>query len=785
MQTPQELARENAVLRERIAKLSSAILRVTSTLDVKAVLHEIVESARSLSDARYGIIVTTDVGARTVDFVTSGLTAEEQRHMADWPDGPKLFEHFARLPEPLRVDDLRSYVRELGFATDLMYSRTLQAVPLRHREALVGTFFLGEKAGGLTFTDADQELLVLFASQAATAVANATAHSNERRARADLEALIDTTPVGVVVFDAGEGKPVSFNREAERIVDALRTPGRPVEALLDEVTCHRADGAEAAFHKFPFAQSLNAWQSVRGEKIVLSVPDGRRASMLVNCTPIHAEHGTLASVVVTMQDLTPLEQLERQRTEFLSLVSHELRAPLSAIKGSAATVLGAGAGVDPVEMREFFRIVDEQADNMRSLIADLLDAGRIEAGTLSVCAEPTEVAALVDLARHTFANAGARHPLRVDLPSDLPPVAADPQRIVQVLNNLLANAARHAPEGSPILIDAALKGAFVAISVSDRGAGIPADRLPHLFEKHLGGTGNRETAGLGLAICKGLVEAHGGRIRAESAGHRARLAAYVHAPGRDAAHDRGPRYVRPSRRGSNASSSWTTTRKRLRSFATRCRTPTFVPIVAADPDQLPRLIRHQRPRLVLLDLMFRDTDGIELLDRVPELADQPVIFLSAYGRDETIARALEAGAVDYVVKPFSPGRACRPDSSGAAAPRRTGAVPPAGAGHPLRRAARDARRRTGFSDRHGIRASPRSVDERRPRDNVRSAKTSGLGQTRTCNACPDPDVRDEAPPQAPRRSLPSRLHRQRTRRRLPHAPSRHRARRAACGGLFE
>ena len=667
MQTPQELARENAVLRERIAKLSSAMLRVTSTLDVKAVLHEIVESARSLSDARYGIIVTTDVGAccgllilvtthvgaRTLDFVTSGLTAEEQRQMADWPDGPKLFEHFATLQGPLRLDDLRSYVRELGFATDLMYSRTLQAVPLRHREALVGTFFLGEKAGGLAFTDADQELLLLFAAQAATAVANATAHGNERRARADLEALIDTTPVGVVVFDAGGGKPVSFNREAERIVDALRTPGRPVEALLDEVTCHRADGTEAAFGKFPFAQSLDAWQSVRGEKIVLSVPDGRCASMLVNCTPIRAEHGTLASVVVTMQDLAPLEQLERQRTEFLSLVSHELRAPLSAIKGSAATVLGAGSGVDPVEMREFFRIVDEQADNMRSLVADLLDAGRIEAGTLSVCSEPTEVAALVDLARHTFANAGGRHPLRIDLPSDLPPVAADPQRIVQVLNNLLANAARHAPERSPILIDAALEGPFVALSVSDRGAGIPANRLPHLFEKHMGRTGNRETAGLGLAICKGLVEAHGGRIRAESPGtgqgSRLTFTLPVATPRTVAIPDKS------GHRGAKQRILVLDDDPQALAFVRNALSDAdFVPIVAADPAQLPRLIRHQRPHLVLLDLMFRDTDGIELLDRVPELADQPVIFISAYGRDETIARALEAGAVDYVVKPFSP-----------------------------------------------------------------------------------------------------------------------------------
>ena len=655
MHSPQELAREReiAVLKERMAALCSAMLRVTATLDVETVLHEIVDCARALCHARYGVIVRTGDGGRALDFVTSGVTAEEKHRMADWPDGPKLFHHFANLPGPLRLDDLSSYVRDLGFSTDVTSSRTLQAVPLRHRDTLVGAFFLGEKAGGQAFTDADQDLLVLFAAQAAAAVANARAHRNERRARADLEALIDTSPVGVVVFDARDGAIASFNREAERIVDALRNPGQPLETLLEEITCRRGNGQETAFDEFPFAQSVGTWQSVRAEEIVLSVPDGRRVSMLVNCTPIHAEDGTLVSVVVTMQDLAPLEDLERQRTEFLSVVSHELRAPLSAIKGSAATVLGNDAGLDPVEIRAFFRIVDEQADNMRALIADLLDTGRIETGTLSVSTEPTEVATLVDRARKTFASAGGWHSLSIDLPSDLPPVLADPQRIVQVLNNLLANAARHSPEASVVRIEGVRQDAFVAISVTDRGAGIPPDRLPHLFRKYAGAAASESGTGLGLAVSKGLVEAHGGRIRAESAGagHGSRFTFTLPAAERrteapsEPAFPHGPR--QPILVLDDDPQSLIFARNALADAD-------FVPIVASDPAELPNLIRSHRPRLILLDLLLRDGDGIELMSQVPELADLPVIFISVYGRDETIARALEAGAADYIVKPFSP-----------------------------------------------------------------------------------------------------------------------------------
>ena len=662
-ETRDEMRQRFEMLETRISNLCAAILRINASLDLETVLREIVDSARALTGARYGLIVTIDAaGKPQEDFVTAGVTPDVHAKLAGWSDGRRLFAHFRDLREPLRVADLPSYVRDLGFSSKLMVVNTMQCTPMRHRGAHVGNFFLGDKEDGSQFTSADEEILVLFASQAASAIINARTHKAERRARADLETLVETSPVGVVVFAGGRDRPVSFNREARRIVEPLRMPGRPLEDLPAVVTYRRGDGSEIKLADLPFAQQLDRAKTVRAEEITLSVPDGRSVTTLLNATPIRSAEGAVESLVVTVQDLAPLEELERQRAEFLSTVSHELRTPLISIKGSATTVLDASRALEAPEVREFFRVINEQADHMHRLIGDLLDHGRIVTGTLSVSPEPVDVAGLVDLARSALLAGVANREITVDLPENLPRVMADRARIVQVLNNLLSNAAKHSPESSPIRVAAERDGVHVQISVADNGPGVPADQLPHLFRKHSGttaatGDGRPGASGLGLAICKGLVEAHGGRIWVESAGAgRGTRFTFTVPVAEDVADPAG---LAPGRsrqpRGESACilvvEDDPRTLRRLRDALTDAD---YAVVVTGDPQEVGDLIRTHAPLLVLLDLMLPGTDGIELMTVVPELQDVPVIFISAYDRDETIVRALDAGAVDYIVKPFSP-----------------------------------------------------------------------------------------------------------------------------------
>ena len=640
-----------SALRDRLTRLSEASLHINESLDLDAVLQGVLDSARALTDARYALITTLDDAGRIEDFLVSGLSDEESMRLWEMPDGPRFFEYFSAIPGSLRVADFAAYAASMGFPEfrPPVPVSSFIAAPIRHRGESVGNIHVAKSEPGLEFSPEDEETLVMFASQAALVIANARRHRDELRARADLEALIDTSPVGVVVFDVSTGVPVSFNREARRIVDTLREPGQSTEGLLEVLTVRRADGREISLREFPLAQALSIAETVRAEEIVLEAPDGRSVTTLLNATPIRSDDGEMQSVVVTLQDLTPLEELERLRAEFLGMVSHELRTPLTSIRGSATTMLDATSDLDPAEMRQFLRIIVEQADSMRDLIGDLLDVARIETGTLPVSPEPAELLTLVDRARNIFLLSGGKNRFEIDLSPDLPLVMVDRRRIVQVIGNLLSNAARNSPESSPVRMSAVRDGVHVEVSVADEGRGIPAERLPYLFRKfsRVESGDDRGDTGLGLSICRGIVEAHGGRIRAESdgAGLGARFTFTV--PAVEAA---TPQDVK----GKHSVLIVDDDPHTLRYVRQTLEDAGYVPVVTADPEEVLALVEHNRPSLVLLDLMLPGTDGIDLMRDIFGIADVPVIFLSAYGQDRVIAQAFEMGASDYVVKPFSP-----------------------------------------------------------------------------------------------------------------------------------
>ena len=482
---PDERDLQIAALRDRLSRLSRASLRINESLDFEAALQGVLDGAHSVTGAAYAVIIALDDSGEVEDYLVEGMSIDDAKRLWKVPDGPKLFEYMNALPGSLRGGDLGELAKSIGVSKFRPPVRiaAFMAAPILHQGVRVGNIYVATDDPGREFTREDEETLVMFAAQAAQVIANARRHRDEMRARAGLETLIDTSPVGVAVFEVGTDAPVTFNREARRIFDNLRDSEQSLEDLLGLLTIRRSNGGEVSLVEFPLAEVQGTSERVRAEEVVMGAPNGRSVTVLLNATPIRSEETRVESVVVTMQDMTALEEVERLRAEFLGMVSHELRMPLTSIWGSVMAMLDSTEDLDPAEMRQFLRIILDQTGSMRDLIGNLLDVARIETGELPVNPEPAEVAVLVDRARNAFLSAGGRNNFAIDLALDLPLVMADRRRIVQVIGNLLTNAARHSPESSAIRISAVRDGVHVRVSVVDEGRGIPTERLPNLFRK--------------------------------------------------------------------------------------------------------------------------------------------------------------------------------------------------------------------------------------------------------------------------------------------------------------
>jgi signal transduction histidine kinase len=213
-----------------------------------------------------------------------------------------------------------------------------------------------------------------------------------------------------------------------------------------------------------------------------------------------------------------LEELTRLKDEFISQVSHELRGPLSPIFGYAELLIEQRDS--PEAVQRYAGIIQEGAGRLQRLVDDLLDLNRLESGRYRLERQPIPIRDLLERRARELRHLSTRHTIVLDAPATLPAVDVDPDRVSQVVTNLVTNAVRYSPDGGEIRVRAALQGDTVIVGVSDRGIGIPADRVGRIFEKFyrvdnsvtrsVGGTG------LGLAISRELVESHGGRMWVES-----------------------------------------------------------------------------------------------------------------------------------------------------------------------------------------------------------------------------------------------------------------------------
>jgi PAS domain S-box-containing protein len=517
------------------------------------------------------------------------------------------------------------------------------------------------------FLKEERSLISAVAERLSRIVEVKRAEDGVQAERQRLSVLVETSPVGVFVVEAESGRVSFLNREARRILGFPGESEGRMEWRELVAVYRRPDGRGYTVEELPTVRALYRGERVSAEEVLVEFADGRTIPTLVNATPVYSSDRKIRGAITVIQDITPIEEAAKVRSEFLGMVSHEVRTPLTAIKGAAATVLGSPAPLGAQETRELFQVIDEQADRIRDLVSNLMDMTRIEAGRLSVSPEPTDLRAILDEARATFMRSGSSQVPEIRIPDDLPPVNADRGRIAQVLVNLLANAAKLSPPTTPIVVEVEHDDLSATVHVRDQGRGIAKEKLHLLFKKfaHLHEDEGQKLSGtgLGLAICKGIVEAHGGRIWAESAGEgqgatfsftlpiasEARLTTLSDAA-RGAVHQR-----KVARRGERTRVLAVDDDPQiLRYFQRALSDGGYDAIVTGDPSEVAKLVELEEPDLILLDLIIPGTSGFDLLRQIREFSNVPIIIVTASEREEDPVKALKMGADDYVTKPFSP-----------------------------------------------------------------------------------------------------------------------------------
>jgi PAS domain S-box-containing protein len=331
---------------------------------------------------------------------------------------------------------------------------------------------------------------------------------------ADSESYLEALPDGVVVVDA-EGHITYANPAAERLAGAGRDElaGRP----LDDAVPLRDSAGNPWWTCTERLRRLPGVRRVPVRELHL-VAEGEPVPVDLTASFSRDASGRVVQAVCVLRDASVRHRGDSQRGELISTLAHELRSPLTSVKGFTSTLLHRWERFTDDQKREMLATVNMDADRVTRLIRELLDVSRIDAGRLELRRKEFDLAAMASGIVGRFDLQHDGHSFVITFPEGFPAVYADPDKIEQVLTNLVENAVKYS-DGGEVAVTGQVTDAEVEVAVRDQGVGIPADQLPLIFTKFYRRAGHAAPSGtgLGLFIARGLVEAHGGRIWADSA----------------------------------------------------------------------------------------------------------------------------------------------------------------------------------------------------------------------------------------------------------------------------
>jgi len=488
-------ARRNTKTLRRKLDFLDALQRVgravTASLNLDSVLTTVVDAAVELTGAEESSLLLLDEATGELYMRAARNFQDEFVHTFRLPIRDTLAGQVLRTGQPITFDEKTPQKIKTAYLV-----HTLIYVPLQVHGRVIGVLGVDNRQSGHPFTEDHIALMAALADYAAIAIENARLFSHTEMERSKLETIITGIEDGVIVVGL-DGRLMLANQTARAAFGASDQPvfGKSVREVFQH----------------PDLLEIFDENRVHPSRSEISLDDGRVFN--AQCTPIPN-----LGLAITMQDITHLKELDRIKTDFVNTVSHDLRSPLTAILGYVELISRAGPVTE--QQSEFIRRIQLSVNNITTLINDLLDLGRIEAG-FDARKEIAHLPAIIHYAAEGLRSriTEKSQELVIQVPEDLPAVLGNPVRLRQMFGNLIGNAIKFTPAKGRITISVVSQGDQVILQVSDNGMGIPSADQPYVFDRFYRGSNipnDSPGTGLGLAIVKSIVENHQGRIWLDS-----------------------------------------------------------------------------------------------------------------------------------------------------------------------------------------------------------------------------------------------------------------------------
>ncbi len=494
--------------REYLLEISRAM---TARLDLSSLLELTLQSAGDILAGQAGLITLHRQDGSFAPNASIGLP----------PETLSLFEPLWRdlnldLEKSQRMTSDISLRLALASRSAGVSLRQVVALPLEIGQEIIGYIFIF-RTRGVAFSNNDRQVLSAFANQAAIAVHNARLYQEISAEHERLNAIIENSGDGVMIITP-QRFIQTWNKALVHLtgISAEEAIGQPCYTVLNLRT---TQGLSVCHTACPISHSpADGRWSAEG---IHYRADGLTMNLADNYSPQRNKEGEVTQIIANVRDMTRLREAEDLKQTLLSVISHELKTPVSIIKGYAGTLAREDAHWDKATLADGLAVIEEEADRLDRLITNLLEASRLQAGGLKLHLGYVDLADLARIIVDKLQATTHLHKLIVNFPPDFPPISGDHERLREVLTNLIGNAIKYSPEAGKIKVTGTWdKNNMVRLLVSDDGIGIPAADHERIFERfyRVDNRLARQTpgTGLGLFLVKAVVEAHGGRVSVKS-----------------------------------------------------------------------------------------------------------------------------------------------------------------------------------------------------------------------------------------------------------------------------